>query len=452
MSDNNKKIQIQRVNYWNMLVAVLMTVLFAVLALLTWRQFTHLRYITEKYIQCDSASHDMQEASDYLTDRARMFVETGDVNYMEDYFTESNVTKRREEALRKLESYIGDGESYHKLKESMQESTALMQTEYKAMRFRLEADEVPEADWPTEIRGLILTHNELTMSQVEKRAYARNLLYGTRYQSFKDAINKDVNDCLDSLLSSTLNEEAHSTTVFKDMLIKLIACAAVMFVLIFISFYLIRRLIVKPIVEYNKTMQEGKIYPIRGAAELQQLAQTYNYIYDENQRVHKLIRHEADNDALTDTLNRGSFDRLLKIYSGSDSKIALIICDVDSFKTVNDTYGHAVGDETLKKVARLLKKTFRSMDYVCRLGGDEFAVIMIEVTGKYRDLVDEKINYINSCLKNTEDGLPGLSISAGAAFADRENPTASIFNDADKALYYSKEHGKCGCSFYPAGN
>lgn len=261
-----------------MLVAVVMAGLFAILALLTWRQFIQLRYVTEKYIQCDNASHDMQEASDYLTDRARMFVETGNVSYMEDYFTEANVTKRREQAIVKLESYIGDSESYY-----------------------------------------------------------------------------------------------------------------------------------------------------------------------------KLIRHEADNDALTDTLNRGSFDRLLKIYNGSDSKIALIICDIDSFKTVNDTYGHAVGDEAIKKVARLLKKTFRSMDYVCRLGGDEFAVIMLEVSGKYSGLVSEKINYINSCLKNTEDGLPAISISAGAAFADRKNPTDSIFNDADTALYYSKEHGKCGCSFYPAG-
>ena len=449
MSENIKKIRIQRVNYWNMLVAVVMAVLFGTLSVLTWKQFVHLRFVTEKFIQCETASHDMQNASDYLTDRARMFVETGKADYMEDYFTEANVTKRREQALLELESYIGDGESYHKLKESMQNSVALMQTEYKAMRLRLEADAVPEQEWPAEIREVILTHEELTISQVEKRAYARNLVYGTRYQSFKDAINEAVKACLESLLSNTLNEEAHATTVFKDMLIKLIACAAVMFVLVFISFYLIRRLIVKPIVEYNKTMQEGKIYPISGAAELQQLANTYNYIYDENQRVHKLIRHEADNDALTDTLNRGSFDRLLKIYNGSDSKIALIICDIDSFKTVNDTYGHAVGDEAIKRVAQLLKKTFRSMDYVCRLGGDEFAVIMLEVSGKYRGLIDEKISYINSCLKNPDGVVPKLSISAGVAFADRSNPTDSIFKDADKALYYSKEHGKCSCSFYP---
>ena len=168
MSENIKKIRIQRVNYWNMLVAVVMAVLFGTLSVLTWKQFVHLRFVTEKFIQCETASHDMQNASDYLTDRARMFVETGKADYMEDYFTEANVTKRREQALLELESYIGDGESYHKLKESMQNSVALMQTEYKAMRLRLEADAVPEQEWPAEIREVILTHEELTISQVEK--------------------------------------------------------------------------------------------------------------------------------------------------------------------------------------------------------------------------------------------------------------------------------------------
>lgn len=185
-----------------------------------------------------------------------------------------------------------------------------------------------------------------------------------------------------------------------------------------------------------------------GAAELQNLAETYNTMYRDIQETQKLIRHEAENDALTELLNRRYFDKILRIYDEGKSSFALILIDIDTFKTVNDTYGHATGDEILRRVATLLKQTFRNIDYVFRIGGDEFAIVMVEMTSELKYTVREKINYINQILLNPEDDLPPISLSAGAAFADRENPGESIFKDADKALYYVKEHGRNGCSFY----
>ena len=126
---------------------------------------------------------------------------------------------------------------------------------------------------------------------------------------------------------------------------------------------------------------------------------------------------------------------------------------VDYFKTVNDTCGHAAGDDTLKKIASLLTTTFRSSDYVCRIGGDEFAVIMVEMTSDLRYTIQEKIDAANEALQQADDGLPKVSLSVGVAFSDRENPTGTIFEDADRALYQRKAHGKAGCDFYenPSG-
>lgn len=185
-----------------------------------------------------------------------------------------------------------------------------------------------------------------------------------------------------------------------------------------------------------------------GAAELQNLAETYNAVYLENQEVQKLIRHEAEYDALTELPNRRYFDKILKIYEDGQSSFALILLDVDIFKSVNDTYGHATGDEILRRIANLLKTTFRSVDYVCRIGGDEFAIVMVEMTSGFQYIIREKIDYINETLLSPQDDLPAVSLSVGAAFADRENPGESIFRDADKALYYIKEHGRNGCGFY----
>lgn len=85
---------------------------------------------------------------------------------------------------------------------------------------------------------------------------------------------------------------------------------------------------------------------------------------------------------------------------------------------------------------------------MCRIGGDEFAIVMVEMTSDLKYTIQEKIDYINQTLLNPEDDLPAVSLSVGTAFADRENPEESIFKDADKALYYVKEHGRNGCGFY----
>ena len=93
--------------------------------------------------------------------------------------------------------------------------------------------------------------------------------------------------------------------------------------------------------------------------------------------------------------------------------------------------------------------TFRTIDYICRIGGDEFAVIMVEMTSDLNYTITEKIDYINEELSHPKDGLPAVSISVGIALTDRKNPGKSQFTDADNALYHTKEHGKCGYSFYP---
>lgn len=211
---------------------------------------------------------------------------------------------------------------------------------------------------------------------------------------------------------------------------------------------MVRRLIVKPLLSYNESIKRGIIFPVIGSAELQNLAETYNKIYAENQETQKLIRHQAEHDTLTGLLNRGSFEKVMQIYETGNAPFAMILVDIDVFKSVNDTYGHATGDLILKKVSGLLKSAFRSIDYVCRIGGDEFAIVMVEMTSDLQYTIKDKIKYVNEELARTEEGVPAVSLSVGVAFHDRPNPGDSIFKDADKALYEIKEHGKNGCGFY----
>ncbi len=162
----------------------------------------------------------------------------------------------------------------------------------------------------------------------------------------------------------------------------------------------------------------------------------------------KLTKYQAEHDALTGILNRGSFDQIIKSMEFDKKKFALILMDIDRFKDVNDTYGHQVGDVILKKVSKYLQEGFRSIDHVCRIGGDEFAVVMMDVDFDSKHLIEEKMSKINELLNIKEESIPQVSLSVGVAFTDWNNPDNSLFNNADFALYYVKRHGRNGCHFY----
>ncbi len=194
------------------------------------------------------------------------------------------------------------------------------------------------------------------------------------YETVREEIQGQVTECMNSLIQQTRNDQSRAVTVFEDMYVKLEVGVGILVAVLLTMCIFVRRLVVVPLMRCGESIRQGKTFPVEGADELRVLAETYNKMYAENQEAQALIRHKAEHDPLTDLLNRGSFEKLLRLYE-EDAAFALIIVDVDFFKGVNDTYGHAVGDDILKTVAELLRTAFRSVDHVCRIGGDEFAVI-----------------------------------------------------------------------------
>ena len=443
-----KKIRIERVSAWSIAITIILGILLVVISAECTNQFQNLQNATEEYIECEKQARLLQEGSDYLAEQVRLFVVTGQREYMENYFTEKNETQRQEQAFAYLEQRFQDTTSFTSLKNALDSTKNLGYTDRYAMRLAAEACLADEESWPESIKAVALHESDKNMSDAEKLRKAQQLVCNDQYQNLRQNVNENVAACTDSLIDQTRNKQNNASTVFSDLYLKFELSVAVLILLVLMMCAMVHRLIVKPLLLYGKSIREGVIFPVVGAAELQSLAVTYNKVYLENQETQKLIRHEAEHDALTDALNRGSFEKILSIYEKGDSPFAMIICDVDSFKTVNDTYGHALGDEILKKVATLLQKTFRSIDYVCRIGGDEFAVIMVDMTTDLTYTIKEKIDAANEVLSNPADGLPPISLSVGVAFSDRENPGENIFKDADHALYHVKQHGKHGCGFY----
>lgn len=444
----SKKIKIQKVSSWSIGITIFVAVLFVCISIMSEKEFTIVRRTTEQYIDCEKAAKQLQDGSDYLTEQVRMYAMTGKRKYMDLYFMEANVTKHREKALTLLKKYFDGTKTFEALKRASSCSKELMDTEYYSMRLVSEATGKAQDTWPEEIQATKLSKEDAALTAEQKQQKAKEIVSNNKYQDAKTEITSNVNESMNDLIALIRNKQGRATTIFSDMYLKLEVGIVILVAMLLTICFIMRKLIVKPLLSYNECVKKGVIFPVIGASELQTLARTYNKVYEENQETQKLIRHQAEHDALTELLNRGSFEKVLNIYEKGDSQFALILIDVDTFKSVNDTYGHAVGDAILQKVATLLKTTFRSIDYPCRIGGDEFALVMVEMTSDLKYTITEKINYINEVLSNPDDNLPAVSLSVGVAFADRENAGDSIFKDADKALYYVKEHGRHGCSFY----
>ena len=172
----------------------------------------------------------------------------------------------------------------------------------------------------------------------------------------------------------------------------------------------------------------------------------YVSVHDHSLEEKKLQREtfKAKHDPLTKILNRAGYDFTMEKIDLSSCFLLLI--DLDSFKEVNDNYGHNVGDKVLIKAVDTMCKYFKE-DFVCRIGGDEFAIAITNVDVNIVGEVKEKIKKINDELLK-EGELPSVSVSAGGAFGKDAENDYELFNNADHALYETKFAGKKGFTLF----
>ncbi|RYE03447.1 MAG: EAL domain-containing protein [Sphingomonadales bacterium] len=169
------------------------------------------------------------------------------------------------------------------------------------------------------------------------------------------------------------------------------------------------------------------------------------------------LRWAAYHDPLTDLPNRKlaaeELQRALKGAAAASKSVGVVVVDVDSFKAINDTLGHAIGDAVLKTVGQRLQANAPAGATVARLGGDEFAVILPDLT-----MEDASAATVNGILKGVgqalriEESVMDVSLSAGAAMWPNDGVTAEdVMKSADLALYVAKSEGSGGVrGFKPA--
>lgn len=163
------------------------------------------------------------------------------------------------------------------------------------------------------------------------------------------------------------------------------------------------------------------------------------------------MQYKLEHDELTGALNRTAFNRVTNLLKTSVMPFALVLMDIDKFKKINDTYGHDVGDEVLSYLVSVLNDKIRNADKIFRLGGDEFAIIMNRIALSQSDYVKNVLEQINEITMQGINGLPSFSISAGVTFSIL-GYDETVFQNADKALYRTKETLHSACTIFEEMN
>jgi diguanylate cyclase (GGDEF)-like protein len=174
----------------------------------------------------------------------------------------------------------------------------------------------------------------------------------------------------------------------------------------------------------------------------------------ENARLFAELQRSAITDSLTGVYNTRFFHEVLSRESARahryNTPLSLLMIDVDTFKVVNDTFGHVVGNKVLTQIARVLEKTVRTTDFVFRCGGDEFGVVLPATS------LDGAMHAAEKILQKVESGQiletlgykSSLTVSIGVSEYQRGSHFETLVAEADQALYASKRSSKnCARAF-----
>jgi len=242
----------------------------------------------------------------------------------------------------------------------------------------------------------------------------------------------------------------------QKMITRMILNALPSLLLSILLIFLISRLIAMPLQKLailtedsTRNNQKDRLFRVEAwyyeAIQLKQ-ALTYSLGFLHDKVDH--MTHESQTDALTQLTNRRTMDKLLGTWIEEKRLFSLIVIDIDLFKRINDTYGHAVGDEVLKYLANMMEATASQSAVCCRYGGEEFVILLPEAGIKEALELAERFRKRISAQESPCGDV--ITISAGiASYPSDADNKVDLFNLADQRLYEAKRNGRNQCNAGP---
>ncbi|MDD2842852.1 MAG: sensor domain-containing diguanylate cyclase [Tolumonas sp.] len=204
---------------------------------------------------------------------------------------------------------------------------------------------------------------------------------------------------------------------------------------------------------YLDVHQRIFIHIARQVSVLIEKSRLYQHIYELNKQLldaMQLLKEQSCRDALTQIFHRGAIMEFMQqsLKSGIRKKqpVSVIMADLDHFKTINDTFGHGMGDTVLKSVSHTITAQLRNCDSVGRYGGEEFLIVLGDTDAASALLVAERIRHAIAALQfEHPSGNLTVTISMGISCSDNKNESKddnTLLLQADTALYHAKHSGR----------
>jgi len=182
------------------------------------------------------------------------------------------------------------------------------------------------------------------------------------------------------------------------------------------------------------------------AAEINSFATRLDAAYKELETTNARLKETSFKDEVTGLYNRRFFslrlEEELSRYRRFNHPVSVVLLDLDGFKSVNDSLGHAVGDDTLRDVAQILMKHSRGINVVSRYGGDEFAVLLVETSKAGARLYADRIREVVAKYPFAHGKILTASFGVASLPDDEASTAEDLFRFADEALYAAKRAGK----------
>lgn len=262
----------------------------------------------------------------------------------------------------------------------------------------------------------------------------------------------DINGVID-VRFPVANLKISLTTMINSFIVFFIFFTIIIFAVLY---YKLNELLVQPIKQFIGMIQDiisnndmaKRISLKTKILEVKNIENYFNKMLDSIQDYYEKLQELSDRDYLTGLYNRRKFEEFLT-YEVKRSvrhrhKFTILMIDLDNFKYINDTYGHASGDLVLKEVTQIFSSNLRNADILARIGGDEFAVILPETPYESGHAVVEKLR---ASLESTPISLMFDQVSLTASFGIAEYPEQgenieTLLTGSDLAMYKAKRAGK----------
>lgn len=357
-------------------------------------------------------------------------------------------------------------ESVPPLNDFMDEGDPRQPREYRALREQIELGFVrlhPQLQSNAELQTLLeRARTEWTEAdRLATEAFSvRRAAGDKRGEEIMDSFNGLIQSSVDKLgavysdLETTLRADHDAAIRSFDRSEWLAAAAAVVSVVaILLGVFMVGRVMsgsVERLVQGAQRFAAGDRdhrIDIHVPPELNQVAQEFNRMIGRIHESEAALVDLASRDSLTRLLNRRAFDEALVEAFARLKRLgepfALLMLDLDYFKKINDTYGHAVGDDVLRTASRAIVAEVRPFDHVFRIGGEEFAAILAGLDRANAGIAAERLRAAVAAYPLAVDGSAILTTtSIGVALADETSNPAALQLVADAALYRAKAEGR----------